>query len=302
MTERIFNLFVYGNETHVYSIGCCEYQKEGSYDDLTTYLRSRVDCDYRNAKVTSMDQPVEREVFYAMERLGVVTDILTTNGIIEDGAIFCITHVVDGKVRVDEIAEINPSLGLPDYLSIYMTAEGFNFPQLIEDDHFSAIRILWNAKKYISSIKLLFSAIDTWGFIEYGLTKDCAILWLDKYCDLASLNATPQEVWELRHSLLHMTNLDSRRVRNQAVGRLLPAIASPELKTLPSSGDTRRFHVSRFIMITLPAAIEKWLTTYTQEKGKFAQFIHRYDTIVSEARMAEFYMAQLQHSRSGVPN
>ena len=290
MSERIFNLFVYGNETHVHSIGYREYRKEGSYDDLTTYLRSRVDCDYKDPKVTPMDHPIEREVFYAMERLGAVTDKLITDGIMGDDAVFCITHVVDGKVRIDETVETNPSLGLPDYLDTYMTAEGFNFPQLIEDDYFSAIKILWNNRKYISSIKLLFSAIDTWGFIEYGPRPDCFVLWLDRYCNLEALNATSQEIWELRNSLVHMTNLDSRKVSRGAVQRLFPAIAHPEANDLPMSSDTRSFHVSLFIMTVLPMAIEKWLTTYTQEKGKFAQFIHRYDTIVSEARMAEFYM------------
>ena len=30
--------------------------------------------------------------------------------------------------------------------------------------------------------------------------------------------------------------------------------------------------------------IEKWLRSYTQERGKFSEFVERYDTIVSEAR------------------
>ena len=183
MSERVFNIFIYGNETHVHSIGCCEYRKEGSYDELTTYLRSRVDCDYGHARVITVDQPIEREVFYSMERLGVVADKLITDDIMEENDIFCMTHVIDGQVRVDEIAETNPSAGLPDYLETYMTAEGFNFPQLIEDDFFSAIRTLWHERKYISSIKLLVSAIDTWGFIEYGSSANCFVLWLDKYCD-----------------------------------------------------------------------------------------------------------------------
>ena len=38
MSERLFNVFIYGNETHVHSMGYCEYEKEGSYDDLTNYL------------------------------------------------------------------------------------------------------------------------------------------------------------------------------------------------------------------------------------------------------------------------
>ena len=287
MSERLFNVFIYGNETHVHSMGYCEYEKEGSYDDLTNYLKSRVDADYKNAKVTTLNRPTEWEAFYSMERLGAVTNTLRDDGIMGEDDIYCISHVINGEIRVDEIVDTNPPNAIPDYLSIYMTSEGFNFPQLIKDDYYSAIEILWNQKKYISSMKLLFSAIDTLGFIEYGPRGNCFVLWLDEYCDLTSINVTSQEMWELRNSLLHMTNLNSHKVRNSAVERLLPALADPDVKTLPRNGDTKRFHMSRFVAVILPKAIEKWLKTYIQENGKIAQFIQRYDTIVSEARMTE---------------
>ena len=222
-----------------------------------------------------------------MERLGAVTNTLRDDGIMGEDDIYCISHVINGEIRVDEIVDTNPPNAIPDYLSIYMTSEGFNFPQLIKDDYYSAIEILWNQKKYISSMKLLFSAIDTLGFIEYGPRGNCFVLWLDEYCDLTSINVTSQEMWELRNSLLHMTNLNSHKVRNSAVERLLPALADPDVKTLPRNGDTKRFHMSRFVAVILPKAIEKWLKTYIQENGKIAQFIQRYDTIVSEARMTE---------------
>ena len=268
MSERLFNVFIYGNETHVNSMGYCEYEKEGSYDDLTNYLKSRVDADYKNAKVTTLNRPTEREVFYSMERLGAVTNTLRDDGIMAEDDIYCISHVINGKIRVDEIVDTNPPNAVPDYLSIYMTSEGFNFPQLIEDDYYSAIRSLWNQKKYISSMKLLFSAIDTLGFIEYGPRGNCFVLWLDEYCDLTSINVTSREIWELRNSLLHMTNLDSHKVRNSAVERLLPAIAHSDVETLPRNGDTKRFHMSRFVAVILPKAIEKWLKTYIQRKRK----------------------------------
>ena len=285
MRERLFNVFIYGNETHVHSMSYCEYKSEGSYDDLTNFLKSRVHDDYKSAKITTLNQPIEWDTFYSMERLGAVTNTLRNDGIMDEDDIYCITHIIDGNVRVDEVVDTNPPNAIPDYLSIYMTANGFDFPQLIEDDYYAAIKILWNEKKYISSMKLLFSAIDTLGFIEYGPRRNSFILWLDEYCDLRSINVTSQEVWELRNSLLHMTNLDSHKVRNSTVERLLPAIAHPDVKTLPMEGNTRRFHASRFIAVLLPKAIEKWLRTYIQGNGNIVQFIQRYDTIVSEARM-----------------
>ena len=284
----MFNVFVYGSKTHVNAIGYCEYEKEGTYSDLGNYLRARVDVDHKNAKVTTLTRPIVRQVFYAMQRLGAVTNTLRSDGIMGDDDIYCISQVIDGKIEVDEVVDTNALHPIPDYLSTYMTCEGFDFPQLIEDDYYSAIKLLWNERKYISAMKLLFSAIDTFGFIEYGPRRNCFVLWLEEYSDLLLINVTSHEMWELRNSLLHMTNLDSRRVRNKAVERLLPALAHPNVKTLPNDGDTKRFHMSRFILVVLPSAIERWLTTYNQDGGKIVQFIQRYDTIVSEARMTKF--------------
>lgn len=172
---------------------------------------------------------------------------------------------------------------------MYLTSEGFNFPRLIDDDFFSAIKLLWNAKKYISSLTLLFTAIDTFGFIEFGAQNNSFIQWLDEYGDLRSINVTSREIWELRNSLLHMTNLDSYRVQSGSVERLIPAFTHPSMKTLPPDGNAKNFHVSQFLLIILPKGIEKWLTTYNQKREKIQQFIYRYDTIVSEARMGKYF-------------
>ncbi len=42
MTELIVNIFVYGDGTHVNSIGWRVYKKVGSYEELTNFLQSRV--------------------------------------------------------------------------------------------------------------------------------------------------------------------------------------------------------------------------------------------------------------------
>ena len=52
---------------------------------------------------------------------------------------------------------------VPDYLRIYRTEGGFDFPELINDDYFEAIHLLWNNRKYVSCLKLVFSTIDTFG-------------------------------------------------------------------------------------------------------------------------------------------
>ena len=241
MRERLLNVFVYGDATHAHSMGHCEYEKKGSYEELINFLRSRASVDCKLAKISMLKQPIEWEIFSSMQRFGSVTNTLIEDGIMEDDDIYCITYVVNGKIRVDESVDTTSANVIPDYLSIYLTSEGFNFPRLIEDDFFSAIKLLWNANKYISSIKLLFTAIDTFGFIEFGAKNNSFMQWLDEYCDLRSINVTSQEIWELRNSLLHMTNLDSYKVRNGSVERLFPAFTHPDVETLPSDGKRQEF-------------------------------------------------------------
>ena len=247
MVGQLINVFIYGNDTHVHSMGYCKYENTGNPDDSAKFLKSRVSSDYRNAKITILNQSIDWDTFYAMQRLGAVTNTLRKDGIMADGDFYCITHIVNGTIRADEVVDTASPRAVPDYLSIYMTANGFDFAQVIEDDYFAAMKLLWNEKKYISSMKLLFSAIDTFGFIEYGPSQNSFALWLDDYCDLQLINVTSRELWELRNSLLHMTNLDSHKVRKKTVERVLPAIAHPDVEELPMDEDTKRFHASRLV-------------------------------------------------------
>ena len=57
---------------------------------------------------------------------------------------------------------------LPDYLEVYMREGGFDLNGLLRDDFFDAIRMVWNAKKYISALKLLFCMVDSLAYIEFG--------------------------------------------------------------------------------------------------------------------------------------
>lgn len=109
-----------------------------------------------------------------------------------------------------------------DYLQKYVTAEGLDFPRLLNDDFFLPIKLLYNHRHYASATKLLLSFIDTVGFIEFGETKSNVFtLWLDAYADLTPVGVTAAELWELRKSLLHMSNLNSRRVQAGHVKALI---------------------------------------------------------------------------------
>lgn len=287
MSRRAINIFAYGNDTHIDSIGWRRYTRDGEEKELLSFLQSRLSTDHQNAEKWKLDELLTWDDYYYLVRTNALIARLESVGVVLEDDIYCITPIVNGKVEVGDIhndLEPNP---IPDYLQFYMTENGFDFPSLINDDYFRAIRLLWNDKKYISCIKLLFSAIDTFGFIEYGpsKTRNCFISWLDEYCDLKSLGVTSHELWELRNSIIHMTNLSSYKVTTGFVSRLVPSVAPPDIEILPLLNGERRFHTSRFLLVIIPKGIEKWINTYNKNPSKFPKFIGRYDTIISEARM-----------------
>ena len=56
------------------------------------------------------------------------------------------THIVKGEVRVDETRDEASSGTVPDYLQVYLTERDFDFPQLIKDDYFDALHLLWKTE------------------------------------------------------------------------------------------------------------------------------------------------------------
>ena len=58
MKETCVNVFAYGDEELVYTIGYLTYLAEGSYEDLNRLLMSKVDSDYRRAPRITLDSPM----------------------------------------------------------------------------------------------------------------------------------------------------------------------------------------------------------------------------------------------------
>ena len=188
MKERLVNIFVYGNGTHVQAVGWRVYEEAGTYDELTRFLRSRVKHDHRSAPRKDLKEPIPRRDFEAMERLNPFAGALAAADIVGENPVYCVTHIVNGEVRVDDTRDESGGGAVPDYLQIYSTEGGFDFPRLIQDDYFEAIHMLWDNGKYVSCLKLVFSAIETLGYVEYGPDRsDCFAKWLDDYCDLGRL-------------------------------------------------------------------------------------------------------------------
>ena len=82
-----------------------------------------------------------------------------------------------------------------------------------------------------------------------------------------------------------MTNLDSHKVRRKKVARLLPVFASKHSDVPALSDGFKTLHVSRLASVVIPRGIEKWIASYNTDREKYVQFISRYDTVVSEARL-----------------
>jgi hypothetical protein len=75
--------------------------------------------------------------------------------------VFCYTAIVDGKpivnrqigpkpFRGDEVSAQEGRGAVPDYLVTYTDGKNFRFTDLIHDDYFKAIRILFNERLHVS--------------------------------------------------------------------------------------------------------------------------------------------------------
>ena len=176
-----------------------------------------------------------------------------------------------------------------DYMSEYLNESYFEFDRLINDDYFDAIRILYNNKKYVSCTKLIVSFIDTISYLEYGDTKGSFTLWLDNFSKLDELGITSSQLWEYRNSILHMTNLESRKVLSGKEQRIKFIVARPGINSLPPQlEDCKVFNLYDLIFV-LAEATKKWIESMNSERHKYDDFFKRYDTILSDRRISYYY-------------
>jgi hypothetical protein len=181
--------------------------------------------------------------------------------------------------------DVHPSI---DYLTRYMTPTGLDVPRLLNDDFFEAIRLLFNSRKFVSSLKLLLSFVDTMAFLETGESSGSSFQrWLDTYVDLSLVGATSQELWEHRNSLLHMTNLDSRRVASGRVRRLLSYVGELPVGVPAETADSKFFSFKRLIS-AIGEGVRKFLGQLNADPAKLKLFLERYDLIVSDHRQMVF--------------
>lgn len=298
--EPIFNLFVYVERDTISELGVAVHEAGGTDREKLDLLLSLVDADYKVARRFQLTTPLDWDRYEGMMRLGRQLHPFE-NAFIECGAptqpLVVVTPIVDGEPRIlaqigigplylDDLRD-TPLAGpgaMVDYLKKYRTENGFDGPQLLHDDHFTAIRLLFNSGHYVSAGKLLMSFIDTVSFIESGDRPGSFTLWLQSYADLTSLGVTAHELWEFRNGLLHMTNLHSRAVRKGNIARLSMYVGNVPESSRQNTADEKYFNLKNLIE-AVAAALSRWFNTYNADPDKFVDFVRRYDLTVSDARL-----------------
>lgn len=173
-----------------------------------------------------------------------------------------------------------------DYFGTFFTEKTFDFTGLINADFFQPVRILFQNQHYVSAVKLLVVAIDSIAFVEFGDVpgENAFLKWLNRYADLSALGITADELWEHRNSLLHMSNLDSRKVLAGKTRRLITYVG--EIPPSVELDETRvGYYNLQKLIYAVGQACGKWCETYVKDREKIHSFVERYDLIASDARM-----------------
>jgi hypothetical protein len=171
-----------------------------------------------------------------------------------------------------------------DYLVKYQTPEGFDLPRLLNDDFWLSIKLLFNAQHYASASKLLLSFIDSMAFIESGESSGRSFQsWLNRYAKLQDLNITPEELWEHRNALLHMTRLDSRRIEAGKVKRLIAYVGALPVAHPREDEDSKWFDLFA-LMQAIASACSRYISALNANPTQWREFANRYDLVVSDVR------------------
>ena len=172
-----------------------------------------------------------------------------------------------------------------DWLPAYTNDAGLNIHDLLHDDFTEAIKLLYKHEHYVAAMKLVVSFIDTLAYLEYGDVAKNFDNWLSTFANLTPVGITTEELWELRNSLLHMTNPMSRKVLSGKVTRLY-FHAGTDTKDVLIDNDigTKMFSFSA-LYDALIEAVERWVKSFSGNLSKQLVFIERYDTVMSEGRL-----------------
>lgn len=209
----------------------------------------------------------------------------------------CFTPIIQNKPAFTSTVNANP-LNDPviaskefggcfrvDWLAAHITDDGLNIHDLLAEDFTAAIKVLYEKRHYVAALKLIVSFIDTLAFLEYGDVAKNFETWLQAFADLGPVGITADELWELRNSLLHMTNPMSRKVLSGKATRLFFYAGKGSREVLVDKESDTKMFCFEALYDALIAALEIWGNSFAGNLPKQLMFIKRYDTIMSEARL-----------------
>lgn len=313
--ETIFSLFPICNDDIIEYIGYKTHEVDGTDDQKLKFLKERVYEDSKDLKFVSIPNSFKVSKGDNKNIVGIhhlTFNTLAHNGTVgvlyedifqicnaNDNPLFLQTMIVDGEIKIDVTEKIDPipkskytyaidEVIASDYFSEYFSEEGFKLDKLIDDDFFKAIKLLFREGLYISSLKLLLSMIDTIAYLEYGDSQGNYVKWLKEYALIEKLRVSPEELWEHRNSILHMTNSTSRKVKKKKVQEINIYVSDSDFEERTSDG-IRKFINLKSLLEIIADAIEKWGLSFNENRGKFEGFIERYDLIISDKRYGKIY-------------
>lgn len=301
--ETIYNIFLFFKNGHCEEVGYVTHQFEGTDEAAGEFLREGMDADLKVATRLRLSTPFTHGRLVAGQRLGTAhhlfDDIFQVTGARVD-PMMLVTQVVDGVVRVNytdgvgplDMNDVSEKLGasgvMVDWLLEYTSDAGIDLPRLIHDDYFLAIKATFNAKLYVSSMKLLLSCIDSLAYVQFGHSRDqppVFVRWLNAHAELARIGISSEELWEMRNGIVHMTNIHSAKVRSGKVRRISFGVNVPDGGLWSEAENIFYFNFYGLIKV-VGDAIGHWLTAHLGDVEWFAMFIERYDETVSDSRVA----------------
>lgn len=298
MLENIYNFFLFYENNICYEIGVVSHKLIGTDTKKIKYLQDNVEGDLKKCKRYHLSSPITKDEENAAQRLNKRSKAVLAGfkkfGVPED-ALIVVTPIVNNQVYFDcsieygkdilkEIREqMNISGNQIDWLTHYTTNEGIDIPRLINDDYFAAIRLTFQHGMYLSSMKLLMSCIDSIGYIEFG-SHTCFKDWLTQYANLELLGITADELWEMRNGILHMSNLESKKIINGKIRRISFFVADNKASFFQETENVYYFNFKELINVYADA-LKIWMNSYNETPDKFLTFVARYDKTVSDNRL-----------------
>ncbi|MBK3450824.1 hypothetical protein [Pseudomonas haemolytica] len=305
MKETIYSFYLIADEQQrVGFLGHICYEVGGTDAEKLAFLKIAAERDYKKAILTKAPVGLTIAAYTARSRLGTALELFeyAFGPNVARDPLTAITIILNGKPAINYVSDhvpldmndVNKVMGadsvMEDWLAKYTKDNAFHYADLINDDFLLAYKLLFNHKHYASATKLFMSCIDSIAHVEYGYDKqpqDRAVFsrWLDTYVDLKSVGITADELWEMRNGILHMSNLDSKKVLKKKTRRISIAIGDVPESSQGTFDGIYYFNLHS-LYLAVCEGIQKWLQTYADSHDKFLIFVERWDRTISDSRMA----------------